>query len=121
MAKLTSLMEHMMISPETVRTMRRVAADFALGVLVFAIVAGSFAISEGQAAGGHVVKPDWVTTVAFAADHPSMPRLGHWPVSATILLALTFGALTAFNLSLARHVRTVAVQPAQSHGQSADH
>jgi hypothetical protein len=96
-----------MTSPETLQTLRRVVADFTLGVLVFVVVASCVAITEGQAA-----PSEWATTVSFAADRSSLSHLGNWHVSATALLALTFGALTAFNLSLARHVRTVAIAAA---------
>jgi hypothetical protein len=63
-------MEYLMNNPETVQTFRRVVADFALGVFVFALVAGCVAISEGQASGGQFAKPEWVTTVAIGMRQP---------------------------------------------------
>lgn len=92
--------------PTTSETVRRAVTDFAIGVLVFGLVAACVAVTEGQAAGGPA--PGWVTTVSYAAEPSAFSRFASWHFGATALLALTFGALTAFNLSLARHVRKVA-------------
>ncbi len=97
-----------MNDPTTAATVRRAAADFAIGVLVFGIVAACVAVTEGQAATG-TAAAGWVTTVHYVSEPSLFARLANWHMGATALLALTFGALTAFNLSLARHVRTVAI------------
>lgn len=96
-----------MNDPQPILTVRRAAVDFALGVLVFVVVAGSVAVTEGQASSG-AASGNWVTTVAYASEPAAWARVGNWHLGATAVLALTCGALTAFNLSLARHVRTVA-------------
>jgi hypothetical protein len=106
-----------MNDPTTAATVRRAAADFAIGVLVFGLVAACVAVTEGQAATG-TAPTGWVTTVHYASEPSLFARVANWHTGATTLLALTFGALTAFNLSLARHVRTVAVAaPAVSPNQ----
>ncbi len=98
--------------PTTSETMRRAATDFAIGVLVFGLVAACVAVTESQAASGQTL--GWVTTVSYAAEPSFLSRFANWHVGATALLALTFGALTAFNLSLARHVRQVATSAAST-------
>jgi hypothetical protein len=94
---------------QPVFAVRRAALDFALGVVVFVAVAACVAVTEGQASGGNELVSNWVTTVTYAPETSFWGRLdqAHW--STMGVLALTCGALTAFNLSLARHVRTVAV------------
>jgi hypothetical protein len=106
---------------------RRAALDFALGVVVFVAVASCVAVTEGQASGGDQLASNWVTTVHYAPEASFWGRLAQWHWSTMGVLAMTCGALTAFNLSLARHVRTVAVpvklqsnQPQANHAQ-ADH
>jgi hypothetical protein len=87
---------------------RRAVLDFALGVVVFVAVAACVAVTEGQAAGGEQLASNWVTTVHYAPE-ASLWAMAHLQWSTMAVLALTCGALTAFNLSLARHVRTVAI------------
>jgi hypothetical protein len=94
---------------QPVFAVRRAAFDFVLGVVVFVAVAACLAVTEGQASAGNELVSNWVTTVTYAPEPSFWGRLGqsHWSTMA--VLAMTCGALTAFNLSLARHVRTVAV------------
>jgi hypothetical protein len=88
---------------------RRAALDFAIGVFVFGVVAACVAVTEGQASGGDHLVSNWVTTVHYAPEASFWGRLSQWHWSTMSVLAMTCGALTAFNLSLARHVRTVAI------------
>ena len=96
-----------MNDPQPILTVRRAAVDFAWGVFVFVIFAAGVAVTESQASSGTAAS-GWITTVAFASEPAVFGRFGNWHFGATAILALTCGALTAFNLSLARHVRTVA-------------
>ena len=96
-----------MNEPQPILSVRRAATDFALGVFVFVAVAACVAVTDGQAASS-VSDHGWITTVAYASEPTFWARAGHWHAGATAVLALTCGALTAFNLSLARHVRVVA-------------
>jgi hypothetical protein len=84
---------------QPVFAVRRAALDFVLGVVVFVAVAACLAVTEGQASAGNELVSNWVTTVTYAPEPSFWGRLGqsHW------------STMAAFNLSLARHVRTVAV------------
>ena len=93
------------------RTVLRVALDFALGIALFSVAMGCLSLGNGSAIAGPA---GWVTTVSHehtysfsAAD----PFVWH-PVNrqgAMLLLALTFGAITALNMAMARHLRSAAV------------
>jgi hypothetical protein len=99
-----------MTDPQPVFAVRRAALDFAVGVAVFVVVAACVAVTEGQASGGgENLASNWVTTVHYAPETSLWGRLASWHLGTMAVLALTCGALTAFNLSLARHVRTVAI------------
>ena len=93
----------------------RFIIDFAAGIAVFSIVFGSVSLGHGQALAGSA---GWVATVA------AMPTHGFWDVvwnlAASVwdvmdryavfgVLAVTFGAITAFNMAMARHLRAVAL------------
>jgi hypothetical protein len=98
-----------MHEPQPAFAIRRAVLDFAIGVVVFVAVAACMAVTEGQASGSQQLAADWVTTVHYAPEGLASGRIGNWNWSSMAVLALTCGALTAFNLSLARHVRTVAL------------
>lgn len=96
------------------RTLGRVALDFSLGVALFGIVLCGLSLGHGQAVAGAA---GWVTTVVPEHVSPLVgpDTLGWHPISrqgAMIMLALSFGAVTALNMSIARHMRAVAL-PAQ--------
>jgi hypothetical protein len=94
---------------ETTATVRRTVTDFALGFATFALVAGCVAVSDGQAAVTSADAAAWVTTVSFVPDTGIAARLQGGQSWAWLLLGLTCGALTAFNMSIARHLKAVAV------------
>ena len=91
----------------------RIVFDFGLGVVVFAFVAGCVAQGHGPALAesqlyGQADAGTWLTTVAYAH---SSNGIGWHPLTrdaAIMLLALSFGAMTAFNLAIARHLKAVA-------------
>ncbi len=103
-----------MIKPQPVSNIRRAVHDFSAGVCVFIFVAACVAITEGQASSAAALD-GWATTVTYAAEPIAWGRLGTWHLGATAVLALTCGALTAFNLSLARHVRSMAAPTKAPH------
>ncbi len=85
-------------------SIKRVVFDFLLGFVIFGLAAGSLAVSDGQAA-TTLEANGWVTTVSYAGDNAhSVAGFGRHFWSA-LLLATTCGGLTAFNLSLARHLK----------------
>lgn len=97
-----------MTTHETSPTTLRPVTDFFIGLAIFMIVTACISVTGGQAYTGATEASGWITTVSHASDHSS----SGWPVgrdAALLLLALTFGALTAFNMSIARHLRAVAV------------
>ena len=94
------------------RPIRRALVDFALGVMLFSIAADCFSNGAGQAFAG---ASGWVTTVAPATLNPT----GIWHTGSNaatmVVLALSFGAMTAFNLAIARHLHVAAAsQPVDS-------
>ncbi len=96
------------------RTLGRVAFDFSLGVALFGVALGGLSFGHGQAVAGAA---EWVTTVVPEASSgiAGTDMLTWHPISrqgALTMLALSFGAVTALNLSIARHLRAVAI-PAQ--------
>jgi hypothetical protein len=109
-----------MTDPQPVFAVRRVIFDFSAGVLAFVLVAACVAVTEGQASGVDQLVGNWVTTVHYAPETTFWGRVSQWQWSTMAVLATTCGALTAFNLSLARHVRTVAapVKVQQTHPQN---
>jgi len=100
-------------TPNTSRTLLRPVADFFFGLMLFVFGASCFAVSDGQASVRLAETGNWVTTVSHATDAPAVLQAlsRDWTV---LLLALTFAALTAFNLSIARHLRAVAQSPQQT-------
>ena len=100
--------------PALSRALARVALDFGLGVALFSVAVGGLSLGHGSAVAGAA---GWVTTVmpdqalGFVGSetviwHPTNRQ------GALLLLAMTFGAVTALNMSMARHLRTAAI-PAQ--------
>ena len=94
-----------MTTTSRTRTILQIAGDFSLGLLLFALVAGAFSVSSGQAGPAFATtEPSgWLTTATAANDLGMFGREG-----ALVLLALTCGGLSAFNLSIVRHLRMVA-------------
>lgn len=108
-----------MITNNSLSTAVRSALDFAMGVAVFVFVAGCVAQGHGTALAGANLYSQvdtgpwgaWLTTVAFAHGQSG---IGWHPLTrdaAIILLAVSFGAITAFNLAIVRHLKAV-VDPA---------
>ena len=90
--------------------------DFAMGVGLFALVAGCVSLGHGIAfasgAHGQSDPAAWLTTVSIASPQSG---IGWHPLTrdaALMLLAMGSGIVTAFNMALARHLRTVAAQTA---------
>jgi hypothetical protein len=102
-----------MTTTNTTRAGLRIAADFTLGLALFALVAGSISLGHAQAHAGPTDPASWMTTVANVGALGDGTRAAQWhPLSrewALGLLALTFGAITALNMSVARHLRSIAV------------
>lgn len=102
-----------MTNRQTFPSAVRVAIDFAMGIGLFVVVVGCVSLGHGAAlagAGTHsqIDSATWLTTVAFTN---SQSGIGWNPLTrdaAMLLLALAFGALTAVNMALARHLRAVA-------------
>lgn len=91
------------------RAVCAVFIDFALGLALFCVAVGALSLGHGQAVAGSA---GWITTVVPAASHVALNAIDvHQPgrLAALVVLATTFAAITAFNLSIARHLRTVAV------------
>lgn len=89
----------------------RIAVDFALGIGLFAIALGFLSLGHGQAFAG---ASDWVTVVVPASGLMGSTQVPwHWidRDAAMLVLAVTFGGITAFNLSIARHLRGLALPP----------
>ncbi len=97
------------------RTVVKVGMDFVFGVALFSMVLGSVSSGNGQAVAGAA---GWVTTVSPQPVHGWLDQV--WSAAciganlvdrnaALAVLALSFGAMTAFNLSIARHLRATAV------------
>jgi hypothetical protein len=93
------------VQPQTVR---RVVLDFIAGCAIFCLVAACVGIADGQAAPA-TDAAGWVTTVSYAADHAGGLPVPDRQMVSVLLLAMTFGGLTALNLSLARHLRVAAM------------
>ena len=86
-----------------------VMVDFALGLALFCVAVGALSLGHGQAVAGSA---GWITTVVPATSHLALNAVDvHQPgrLAAFVVLATTFAAITAFNLSIARHLRKVAV------------
>lgn len=91
------------------RAVCAVFIDFALGLALFCVAVGALSLGHGQAVAGSA---GWITTVVPVASHVALNAIDvHQPgrLAALVVLATTFAAITAFNLSIARHLRTVAV------------
>ena len=93
----------------------RVIIDFAVGIAVFSLVFGSVSLGHGQALAGSA---GWVATVAAQPTHGFWDAAWGMAVSGrdvmdrnavSGVLAVTFGAITAFNMAMARHLRAVAL------------
>ena len=90
----------------------RIAADFILGVAVFAFVAGWVVQGHGPALAdanlyGQADAGPWLTTAAFAHGPNG---IGWHPLTrdaAILLLAMSFGVITAFNLAIVRHLKAI--------------
>ena len=95
-------------------TLLRIALDFSLGIALFAIAFGLISLGHGQAIAGPA---GWTTTVTPANGlFGAAQALGHLSDrdAALCVVALAFGAITALNLSIARHLRVIALPvPAQ--------
>lgn len=91
----------------------RIVFDFVVGVGVFAFVAGCVVQGHGPAFAdanlyGQATTGPWLTTVVFAHGQSG---IGWHPLTrdaAMLLLAVSFGAITAFNLAIVRHLQAVA-------------
>ena len=92
------------------RTLVRVGIDFALGVALFGVALAILSLGHGPAFAGST---GWTTSVNpnTSGNFIGVPSL-LWQMtgreSAIGLLAVTFGAITAFNLLIARQLRAVA-------------
>ena len=114
----------MTINP-TFKSVLRITADFALGVALFSFA--SFCVSAGHGpafAGsllnGHADPSNWLATVAFASDSNG---IGWHPLTrdaAILLLALSFGTITALNMAIARHLQAVAKAEIRGPGHPQD-
>ena len=98
-----------MTTPETTPTTFRPVTDFVVGLIFFALVAGCFSVSDGQAFVGPADSATWPATVAYAGDATGLLWQSWGRDVAVLLLGVTFASLTAFNMSIARHLRAVAV------------
>ena len=98
-----------MTTPETTQTTFRPVTDFLIGLIFFILVAGCFSVSDGQAYVGPADAANWPTTVTYASDATGLLWQSWARDGAVVLLGLTFASLTAFNMSIARHLRAVAV------------
>jgi hypothetical protein len=110
----------MVITPAAKETVRRTLTDFAIGFAAFALVAGGVAVTDGQAAITSSDAASWVTTVSYASDAGIAARLHNTQTWMWLLLALTCGGLTAFNMSIARHLRAVAIPSDHSAQRSSE-
>ena len=91
------------------QTTLRPVTDFFIGLGIFMIVTACIAVTGGLAATGPTEASSWVTTVALTHDAAGSGWHNANRDAALLLLALTFGGLTAFNMSIARHLRAVAI------------
>ena len=102
-----------MITKPRLADATRSVVDFVVGIGVFAFVAGCVVQGHGPAFAdadlyGQATSGPWLTTVAFAHGQSG---IGWHPMTrdaAILLLAVSFGAITAFNLAIVRHLQAVA-------------
>ena len=84
-----------MTNDTSARPVQRIAIDFAVGVGVFLLCAAALSYGNGAAQAGPHELSTWVTTVSSVSE--TAVRV-HAPISrdtAVMLLALTFGGITA--------------------------
>lgn len=92
------------------RAVLRIGLDFSLGLALFILLLGLVSLGQSEAQAGAA---GWVTKVVAEPQHNwfgVLSRYWQWVNrdSLHVLLALTFGVITAVNLALARHLRRVA-------------
>ena len=102
-----------MITRQTLPPAVRVVLDFAMGVGLFALVVGCLSLGHGAAMAGasqhaQIDPANWLTTVAYTNGQSGIGWNANARDAAILMLALAFGAVTAFNMALARHLRAVA-------------
>ncbi len=93
------------------RSVIRFGLDVSLGMAFFFVLLGAVSFGHSEAQAGAA---GWVTHVAVEPESRLLDffvRNWKWMSrdSLHMLLTLTFGIITAVNLSLARHLRRVAV------------
>lgn len=92
----------------------RAFVDFGLGLALFAMVLGALSIGHGSAIAG---TEGWIANLTADQVVP-LSRI-ETAVAAhrqapLVLLAISFGLITALNMSIARHLRMVLVPVRQS-------
>ena len=104
-----------MANRSTLAAAARIAADFVMGVVLFALVATFVMTGHGMAVAG----PDHGAGIASFWVEQS--GIGWHPLTrdaAILVLAVTFGAVTAFNMAIARHLHA-AVKPSARAAETA--
>lgn len=123
----------MMTLPKPLATVARVLLDFAMGVTLFTVavcmltaghgatlgsalgssmgssvgssLGSTLAASASQGEGSH-----WLTTV-YPSNSAAIVWTEQYRTAAIILLAMSFGVITALNMAIARHLQRVATTP----------
>jgi hypothetical protein len=109
-------------STHVVRSLRLFAIDFMAALLVFAVLAGAFSVTQSNAfpapppleltSAATAVALPLAGVPALLVEKPAFPSLEAPSSQHTMwLLAIAFATLTAFNMAVWRHLRTAYASP----------